>query len=125
MNNKLAADNTEALGGVAQSIARARALLIKASPENLNYCESELASAIASLEALRQRLQSSGREESAGVRNAATQVRREVSEFADLLRQAREFHTGWAGLSEATLAGYTASGAPACLDRDHTRIALK
>jgi len=118
-------DARKAIEGVAQSVARARTLFITASLENLNYCDAELMAAIESLKDLQQQLQVRKRTESVGLRASAQQIQREVSSFAALLSQACDFHAGWSGLSEANMVGYTASGAPAPVDRNHTRIAMK
>jgi hypothetical protein len=100
-------------------------LFVTASLENLNHCEAELMAAIGSLTNLQHELQSRNSADRQGVSATTQQIQREVSAFAALVSQARDFHAGWCGLSEANLAGYTASGTPAQLDRNHTRIAMK
>ena len=125
MTGSTHSDVNKAFGAVAQSVARARSLFITASLENLTHCEAELMAAIGSLTNLQQELQSRNGAEPDGVGAAAQQIQREVSAFAALVNQARDFHAGWSGLSEANLSGYTASGGPAPLDRHDTRIAMK
>jgi hypothetical protein len=125
MTGSTHSDVGKAFDAVAQSVARARSLFITSSLENLNHCEAELMAAIGSLTNLQHELQSRSNADRQGVSTTAQQIQREVSAFAVLVSQARDFHAGWSGLSEANLAGYTASGAPAPLDRNRSRIAMK
>ena len=118
-------DPAESIEKAAEAMSRAKALLSTASVEDCNYCEAELALAIESLHNLRQSLEASAAPAESGMRSAAQQIRRDVAEFSDLLRQAREFHDGWSALSESGAAGYDAAGVPARVDRDPSRIALK
>ena len=60
-----------------------------------------------------------------GLWEAVRRVQREVTDVTRLLRQATEFHQAWMALSESSLAGYTASGDPAPVGRDYSRIAVK
>jgi hypothetical protein len=118
-------DPAKSMVRAAQAVAHAKVLLTTASVEGLDYCETELATAIESLQNLRQSLEAAAAPAASGMRDAVLTIRRDVSEFAGLLRQATEFQAGWSALAESGSAGYNAAGAPARIDRDPSRIALK
>jgi len=118
-------DPAVSIENAAAALSRAKTLITTANVEDSRYCETELVAAIESLENLRLSLEAVVVPPSGEIRDSTRQIRREVSEFADLLRQAREFHAGWSALSDSGTAGYDAAGVPARIERDPTRVALK
>ena len=118
-------DPVESIDNAAEAMSRAKRLLSTASVEDCNYCETELALAIESLDNLRLSLETAAVPPAVGLQGATRQIQRDVSEFAELLRQAREFNAGCSSLAESSAAGYNASGVPAQVERDPSRIALK
>jgi hypothetical protein len=115
----------DTLRNAVQAVVRSKELLTSARLENLSYCEGELGTAVQCLEKATRDLDARNQFEPSELRITARRLQRETAGLVRLLRQAQEFHNGWNALSESSLAGYTASGDPAPVGRDYSRIALK
>jgi hypothetical protein len=118
-------NESEALQCAVQAVARSKRLLTSACVESLSHCEDELESAVQYLERATRDLDATSQSERSSLGITAQRLQREIADFVRLLRQAQDFQQGWIGLTESSLVGYTASGDPAPVGRDYSRIAVK